>query len=199
MGVRRRAVRRVAVFALRLWIGIAGVALAVSCAMPGDAAPVVKIGLIAPFEGVGRPLGYAVLPEVKAAIAEAHASGALGRYRVALVALNDDLDAGTAARQAQALAQDAALLAALGPFDQEAGAAVAQALSAAGVPALIAAPLDVAPPGVTSLCPPTGQIAAALQAGAVALAATASPCATETTCAPEPVVFFPGDAQAAAE
>ena len=46
--------------------------------MPGDAAPVVKIGVIAPFEGAGRPLGYAVLPAIKAAVAEANASGDTG-------------------------------------------------------------------------------------------------------------------------
>ena len=47
-----------------------------ACAMPGDAAPVVKIGVIAPFEGAGRPLGYAVLPAIKAAAAEANARAA---------------------------------------------------------------------------------------------------------------------------
>ena len=38
-----------------------------ACVMPGDAAPVIKIGVVAPFEGTGRPLGYAVLPGIKAA------------------------------------------------------------------------------------------------------------------------------------
>ena len=75
-----------------------------ACTMPGDAASIVKIGVIAPFEGAGRPLGYAVLPAIKAAAAEANASGALGRYQVLVVAFNDDLvwthrrRAGTGAR-----------------------------------------------------------------------------------------------------
>ena len=90
-----------------------------ACAMPGDAAPVVKIGVIAPFEGVGRPLGYAVLPAIKAAIAEANASGALGRYRVSVVAFNDDLHGPTAAAQAQALALDPDVLAVLGPWSAD--------------------------------------------------------------------------------
>ena len=84
--------------------------------MPGDAAPVIKIGVIAPFEGTGRPLGYAVLPGIKAAVEEANASGDLGRYRVLVVAFNDDLDAPTAAAQAQALALDADVLAVVGPW-----------------------------------------------------------------------------------
>ncbi len=127
--------------------------LLASCSMPGDAAPVVKIGLIAPFEGVGRPFGYGILPAVKAAIAEANASGQLGRYRVALVALNDDLDPRAAAGQAKALAQDPELLVALGPWSEETAAAAAPILSQAGIPALVAVPLDAPPAGVFSLCP----------------------------------------------
>ncbi len=162
--------------------------LLAACTMPGDAAPVVKIGLIAPFEGTGRPLGYAVLPAVRQAIAEANASGALGRYRVALVALNDDLDPATAAGQAQALLQDAAVLAALGPFDAAAAAAAAPVLAAAGLPALVAAPLDVTPAtaGVISLCPLPADLAAALQRAASDAARA------------DPFIFFPGDAGQAA-
>ncbi len=134
----------------------------------------VRIGLIAPFEGLGRPLGYAVLPAVKAAIAEANADGRLGRYRVALVVLNDDLDPAAAAAQAQALAQDGpagtgaeqAVMAVLGPFDSATAQAAAPILARAGIPALIAAPASGLPAGVRSLCPTSSQIAAALQSRA---------------------------------
>ncbi len=136
-----------------------------SCTSPGgwalrswNAAPVIKIGLIAPFEGLGRPLGYAVLPAVKAAIAEANASGQLGSYRVALVALNDDLDARTAAFQAMALVQDADVVAVLGPFDQAAAQAAIPVLAYAGLPALLAAPLADVPGGMRSLCPSPAQL-----------------------------------------
>lgn len=125
--------------------------------MPGDAAPVVKIGLIAPFEGLGRPLGYAVLPAVKIALAEANAGGELGRYRVALVALNDDLDPRSAAGQAKVLAQDPDVLAALGPWSAETAAAAAPLLSQAGIPALVPAGLEDPPVGVFPLCPTTGE------------------------------------------
>jgi ABC-type branched-subunit amino acid transport system substrate-binding protein len=103
--------------------------------MPGDAAPIVKIGVIAPFEGAGRPLGYAILPAIKAAAAEANASGALGRYQVLVVAFNDDLHGPTAAAQAQALAQDPEVLAVVGPWTAEAAAA-APILAEAGLPML---------------------------------------------------------------
>ncbi len=169
---------------------LATAALLAACAMPGDAAPVVKIGLIAPFEGVGRPLGYALLPVVRETIADANASGAFGRYRVALVALNDDLDPSTASRQAQALAQDGDVIAVIGPFDQATAAAAAPILSAAGIPAMIVAPLAREYPGVYSLCPPVGEIEHALAEAAAGLSAR-EPSA--------PIVHFPGDAESAAE
>ena len=140
--------------------------LLTSCAFPGDAAPVLKIGLIAPFEGLGRPLGYAVLPAVKIALAEANGSGALGRYRVALVALNDDLDGQTAAQQAQALAQDADVLAVLGPWTEAAAMDAVPILAQAGIPVLSAAPLADIPPEAQSLCPSPDQLARALVARA---------------------------------
>ncbi len=134
----------------------------------------VRIGLIAPFEGLGRPLGYAMLPTVKAAVAEANADGRLGRYRVALVVLNDDLDPAAAAAQAQALAQDGpagtgaeqVVIAVLGPFDTATAEAAAPILTRAGIPALIAAPASGLRAGVHSLCPTSSQIAAALQSRA---------------------------------
>jgi hypothetical protein len=109
-----------------------------ACVMPGDAAPVIKIGVIAPFEGTGRPLGYAVLPAIKAAVQEANASGDLGRYRVLVVAFNDDLHAPTVAAQAQALALDADVLAVVGPWTAETAAAATPILAAAGLPELVA-------------------------------------------------------------
>ncbi len=139
-----------------------------SCAPSGgwdlrlaDAAPVVKIGLVAPFEGLGRPLGYAVLPAVKSAIAEANASGRLGRYRIALVALNDDLDPRAAARQAQALVYDADVAAVLGPFDQVTAGSAVPILARAGVSVLAAAPQADLPAGSRSLCPSPAELSSA--------------------------------------
>lgn len=172
----RRDVRRESVLRLAFCL-----LLLSSCTLPGSAVPVVKIGLIAPFEGLGRPLGYQLLPAVKIALEDANATGELGRYRIALVALNDDLDPATAARQAQALAADDSLLGALGPWTSETAAAAAQAFGEAGLPALVGAPLADAPragaplanaplapvpiPGaqaVFSLCPSFSDIAAQL-------------------------------------
>jgi Periplasmic binding protein len=165
----RRDVRRASVLRLAFCL-----LLLSSCTLPGNAAPVVKIGLIAPFEGLGRPLGYQLLPAVKIALEDANAAGELGSYRIALVALNDDLDPVTAARQAQAMAADDSLLGALGPWTSETAAAAAQVFGQAGLPALVGAPLASPPsadaplariPGaqaVFSLCPSFSDIATQL-------------------------------------
>lgn len=119
--------------------------LLASCTLPGDAAPVVKIGVIAPFEGEGRPLGYAILSATKTAVAAANASGELGRYRLTLVALDDSLHPATAAQQAKALALDPNVLAVIGPFTQDTAASVQPVLGAAAIPSvpvITAAPTD---------------------------------------------------------
>jgi hypothetical protein len=146
-----------------LCVSLVGCALFVAgCALPGDATPVVKMGLIAPFEGLGRPLGYAVLPAVERALAEANTSGQLGRYRVALVALDDDLYGPAALAQAKALAQQADVVGAVGLWSDDTAGAASPVLSDTGIPALLAAPLSAELTGVYSLCPSLAEMAAGL-------------------------------------
>jgi hypothetical protein len=92
---------------------------------------VFKLGVIAPFEGRARDLGYAILPAVKDAVAEANRSGILGVYRVTVVAFNDSMDPVTAAQQAKALALDPDVIGVVGPFSPET-AAVALPILAQG-------------------------------------------------------------------
>jgi hypothetical protein len=133
---------------------------------------VVKVGLIAPFEGLGRPLGYAVLPAVEHALAEANASGELGRYRVALVALNDDLYGPSAAAQSQALAQQVDVVGALGLWSDDTMREAAPILAGTGIATLTAVPLDEDHSGVYSLCPSVTQLAAQLLSQATRLGET---------------------------
>ncbi len=107
-----------------------------ACTLPGDAAPVIKLGVIAPFEGEGRPLGYAILPAIKSAVADANASGDLGGFRVSMVALDDSMDPAAAAQQAKALSLDPDVLAVIGPFSMEAADAVEPVLAAAVIPSV---------------------------------------------------------------
>lgn len=103
--------------------------------------PTFKIGLIAPFEGVHRPLGYEVLGAVKLALQQRNAAGGVAGQGVELVALNDDGVPATAARQVAALAADPAVIAIIGPWQTETAQAAAPALQAAGLAAVIPAAL----------------------------------------------------------
>jgi ABC-type branched-subunit amino acid transport system substrate-binding protein len=113
-------------------------------------------------------VGYEVLPAVQVVLDEANAAGELGRYRVALTAINDDLDPATAARQVEVLAQDPSLLAVLGPWTIDTAASAGSSLARTGLPALLAAPLAQAESGndPAALCPPPGELARELLAQA---------------------------------
>jgi hypothetical protein len=150
----RLAVAASSVFVVALLVG--------SCRPHGDAPAVVKIGVIAPFEGVGRRLGYAVLPEIKGELASANRERPKAPYRVALVALNDDLDAREAASQARALVQDPDVLAVIGLWSDETSQSAAPILAEAGVPVLLAVPYEGSSPGLMSICPTPDEVAAEL-------------------------------------
>ena len=62
--------------------------------------PVVKIGLVAPFEGENRAIGYDAIYSARLAVREINAAGGIGGHRVALVALDDSSDTGLAQENA---------------------------------------------------------------------------------------------------
>jgi branched-chain amino acid transport system substrate-binding protein len=84
--------------------------------VPDSTAPIVRIGLVAPFEGPDRPLGYQVLYAVKLAIRERNTSGGVAGYRVQLVALNDDDEPAVAAQRAREMTVDPAVVGVIGHF-----------------------------------------------------------------------------------
>ncbi len=84
-----------------------------ACTLPGSTPPVVKIGLIAPFEGPSRPLGYSVLNGVRLRLQQWNDAG--NSPRVELVALNDNGDPDLAAQLPAQLAIDPDVLLVLGP------------------------------------------------------------------------------------
>jgi hypothetical protein len=141
--------------------GIIGLSLG-ACQFPGDTPSVIKIGVIAPFEGLGRGLGYAILPAIKSELESANQGGSLSHYRVALVALNDDLDPGEAALQARALTQDPDVRAVIGLWSDDTARAAVPVLAEAGIPVVLSVPYEGSEPGTTSLCPTLDQMAAEL-------------------------------------
>ena len=114
---------------------------------------VVKLGLIAPFEGPSRPLGYAVLQAVRLRLQGWNEGG--GVPRVELVALNDDGDPDLAARLPGQLALDPDVLLVLGPPQGHTALATLPGFQAHALPAISLAPL----PGSPTLGPSGGVVA----------------------------------------
>ncbi len=108
---------------------------------------VIKIGLIAPFEGPSRPLGYDTLNGVKLRIQQWNESD--GQPKIELVALNDDSDPELAARLPDQLAQDPDIRLILGPPQGHTAMAALVGLENVDIPTLLLAPVrQVAPDGM---------------------------------------------------
>lgn len=76
--------------------------------------PVVKVGLVAPFEGRERAIGYDTIYSARLAVREINAAGGIGGYRVALVALDDSGDPELAQATAESLVIDENVVAVIG-------------------------------------------------------------------------------------
>ncbi|MDM8518971.1 branched-chain amino acid ABC transporter substrate-binding protein [Anaerolineales bacterium HSG6] len=81
--------------------------------------PTVKIGLIAPFEGTNRALGYEALFATKLAIQEQNTLGGINGYKIELIALNDFNEPEKAVQQAKALLADPDVLGVVGHFSTD--------------------------------------------------------------------------------
>jgi len=99
--------------------------LLTACHPPGAVRPTVKLGLVAPFEGRYRYIGYDVIYAVKLALREANAGEGVEGYSVELVAYDDGADPTMAGKQARKLSVDPALVGAVGHFCPETTAAAA--------------------------------------------------------------------------
>lgn len=118
----------------RLCLGLLiALTLASGCVLPHSTPPTLKIGMIAPFEGLYRPQGYAALYAVKLAIRERNRAGGVAGYGIELVALNDDGEPTAAALQARKLAVDAAVVGVIGPLTRATAEAAAGPLAEAGL------------------------------------------------------------------
>lgn len=116
----------------------------------------VKIGLVAPFEGLYRASGYELLFAVKLALQQRNQGQGLHGYRVELVALNDFNDPVEAAKQARVLAADPAVLGVVGHLAPAATLAALpvyqEAQLAVSIPWSVEAALfEPARPGVVSV------------------------------------------------
>lgn len=78
--------------------------------------PVIKIGLVAPFEGRFRAIGYEAIYAARLAIREVNARGGVNGYRLELVALDDRGEAERASEAARQLIIDPQVVAVIGHY-----------------------------------------------------------------------------------
>lgn len=125
------------------WVGclllcaiLAGCTLSNGDLLPRSTQPVIKIGLVAPFEKRYRSLGYEVLNAVKWAVRERNEQGGVAGTVVELVALNDDDDPESSAFQAYKFAVDPDVVGVIGPFSGAAVSAAAPTYAQVGLTAI---------------------------------------------------------------
>ncbi len=127
--------------------------LLVSCRVPGAVRPVVRIGLVAPFEGRYRYVGYDVFPAVRLALRQVNADGGVLGYAVELVAYDDGADPQMAREQARKLALDPQVVVAMGHFGTATTAAALPDYRTAGLPLVVPPSYEPAPPPDAGLFP----------------------------------------------
>ncbi len=135
----------------------------------GGTRPTVKLGLVAPFEGRYRELGYEVIYAVRLAVREANAAGGVAGYSVELTALDDSGNPAQAREQAAKLITDPQLVAVIGHWLDETTASAADSYAAAGLPLLATAPRPALPAGSVRLYPSQAALTAVMDTTAQAL------------------------------
>jgi ABC-type branched-subunit amino acid transport system substrate-binding protein len=97
-------------------------------------APVVKVGLVGPFEGRHREIGYDAIYSARLAVREINEAGGIDGYRVALVALDDGGNEELARETAESLTLDPAVVVVVGHWLTETTAVAAPIYAAAHLP-----------------------------------------------------------------
>jgi ABC-type branched-subunit amino acid transport system substrate-binding protein len=98
--------------------------------------PVVKIGLVAPFEGRYRSIGYEAIYAARLAIREINAKGGISGHRIELVALDDRGEPERAMTAARQLVLDPQVVAVVGHLQPDSSAAAMKVYCEAGLPVI---------------------------------------------------------------
>jgi branched-chain amino acid transport system substrate-binding protein len=123
------------------------------CALPGTTRPVLKLGLVAPFEGWYRLRGYDALWGVRLAIQEVNDRGGSAGHLVELVVLDDHLDPRWAVQRAQELVADPAVMGVVGCLSPSTASAARGVYSAAALPLVTSASVEANGDGMFVLAP----------------------------------------------
>jgi ABC-type branched-subunit amino acid transport system substrate-binding protein len=113
-----------------------------SCTVQHVTRPVLKIGLVAPFEGYYRYVGYDAIYAARLALRQANGIGETGRYTVELTAYDDRGTADGARVAARNLALDPQVVAVIGHFREETTAAAREIYTEVGLPLIVAGTVE---------------------------------------------------------
>lgn len=119
---------------LRLILLVALSVVALGCRGPASTGPVIKVGLLAPFEGAYRQIGYHLLPAARLAVQEAQDAGRLRGVHVEWVVLDTHGDPQLARQRARELALDPDIVAVIGPAFPETVAVAVPLLESLSIP-----------------------------------------------------------------
>ncbi len=125
-----------------------------SACLPPALPRVVKIGLVAPFEGVYRAIGYDAVYAARLAIREINAAGGVGDAQLELVAYDDRGDVALAVTAAHNLAADPTVVAVIGHYHPASTAAAWPIYTEAGLPLLVIGAWVTPTEGIWQLTPP---------------------------------------------
>lgn len=99
--------------------------------------PTVKIGLIAPFQGRNREIGYDVIYSARLAVREINQKGGINGQRVSLVAIDDLGDLTLAQTAAESMVLDPEVVAVLGHWLPETTEVGAKIFRDSGIPFIL--------------------------------------------------------------
>lgn len=96
--------------------------------------PLIKIGLVGPFEGRHRDIGYDVIYSARLMIRQANEAGGVGRYRLNLVAIDDFGSPEIARQMAEAMVADPGVVIVIGHWLTDTTRVSQQIYEEAGLP-----------------------------------------------------------------
>ncbi len=120
-----------------LWGCLLLLAVFLLTACTASTQPVIKIGLVAPFEGRYRPIGYEAIYAARLAIREINARGGINGRRIELVALDDRGEPEKAVTAARQLVLDPQVVAVVGHLRPDSSSAAMRIYCDARLPVII--------------------------------------------------------------
>lgn len=149
------------------WRWILPLILLCTGCLPPTLPRVVKIGLVAPFEGQHRDIGYDAIYAARLAVREINAAGGVAGWRLELIAYDDRADPGMARDAARNVAVDPDVIAVIGHYRQTSTEAAVDLYREAGVPLIVVGGWLTTPgTSVWHLMPPPERAASTMAATA---------------------------------